>query len=284
VIPFHGVQTSYTARVDETFHFRATDLPYGTYAVRFDGLDLPSAPAGSFRFDGTVTVDRGVVTWSGAAPLVPVVIDVKVNGQPMVDDTLLSTTVVMEPRGALVFSRDEDTRFTLSLGETGPARFERLMLPGRYQAAVDSRTYYGRTFIRGYEQDVLPSGRLELGFVDVGAHAVAAGSGPVRLDFDLPVRVVRVRVAGAELVTTSGESHALVRLTSDAGHPFWAVYPAEADNVPVRVYGGCYAVHVLPSMAPYYPDSPRIDGVARVGDLCTCDAPGGTPDAGSGGG
>jgi hypothetical protein len=263
---FHG-SPSPSVTVDDQLHFRVQNVAYGTYAVRFEGYPIPTTPGGSFTFAEPLVVDRAQVAWTQAAPLVPVVIDVTMNGRRLPDDTQLDD----QPRGKLVFSAgpgSNATSYELDLAETGPAHFERLMLPGRYQVAVHAQTYLGRTHLTGYGQDVLPVGHIDLGEVEVAAGTQATQP----LAFDLSVRDAELRIDSSAAAVAAGQVHTMVLLGSEQGHPFWTKVPAAGDGpVKIRLYSGCYTVDVYGSDLPGYPERGRLVGQTRVGNLCTCD-------------
>lgn len=148
---------SYVVAVDQNHQFNLPNVSFGTYSVSYQRSDYTSGPLGIFRFPDSLVVDREQVTWRGAARLVPAVIDVTVNGRPMPDDSMLDG----EGRGVLILQEAARAKSVsapstrLSLGETGPAHFERPMLEGHYQIAVSAQTLLGRTYLRGLNQDVL---------------------------------------------------------------------------------------------------------------------------------
>lgn len=267
--PFHGSGFLVT-HLDSAARFTLTEVPYGTYAVSFGGFPLQSTPGGLHAFEATLVVDRARVTWAGSVPLVPVVVDVQVNGRPMADDSLVDG----ETRGALLFSRPGDDPVTygyaLDFGETGPARFERLMVPGRYQVAVDSAGNLGRTHRRGYSQDVLPVGEHDLGVVEIAA--AAGAQGPARLAFDLRVTDARIQISGADLIAPSRPPFTMVRLVSGPNNLAWTEIPDGGGSVSVRLYSGCYGVDVYATDLPGYPNLTPPGQMARVGRYCTCDA------------
>jgi hypothetical protein len=269
----HGGATSYLASVDSARQFRREGVPFGRYAVSYHHGDFGAGPFGAFQFDGVLVVDRERVTWTRSATVLPAVIDVTVNHGAMPDDSLLEG----EPRGKLFFTEESSPyplgtdAVTLSLGETGPARFERSILKGRYRLFVAANTGFGRTHIRGLNQDVLPVGQLDLGLVDVGTGSTAATS--AQLSLDLQVRDVSLSVKHTDLLPVSPlEPETMVSLTSEVGkHPFW-VHPAAAGaQVDLRVYAGCYSVAAFTTELPHYPDRDGHESEIPVGRLCTCD-------------
>jgi hypothetical protein len=272
--PLRIAPNTIVSYVDASHRFRQEHVPFGNYSVSFRGSGPAPGPIGIVRFDGLLVVDREHITWKGEAGTVPAIIDLTVNGRAMPDDSLLEG----EPRGELVFSEEgRDDRqgydgIRLPLGETGPARFERTLLKGRYRVGISARTAVGRTYLRGLNQDVLPIGRLELGTVEVGA--VADALGPELLSFDLPVRDVRVRVQQTELLSSKSGTSTLISLRSEEStHPFWTQLSSPDAEASLRVYAGCYRVNALRSEAPYYPDADPHDSEVPVGTLCTCAAP-----------
>jgi hypothetical protein len=269
----HGGSGTYIVPADRARGFRHESVAFGTYRVSYRHGDFGSGPFGIFRFDGVLVVDREHVTWRQSATVVPAVIDVTVDQGPMPDDSLLEG----EPRGVLFFSEESSTLppgtdgVSLPLGETGPARFERSMLKGRYRTFVRSQTSYGRTHLRGLEQDVLPIGQLDLGVVELGAASNTAA--PTEVSFDLKVRDVSLSVQHTDsLAFTPASPETMISLTSENGkHPFW-VHPASVGGqVNLRVYAGCYSVAALPSDLPHYPDRDAHEQEVPVGRLCTCE-------------
>jgi hypothetical protein len=254
--------------VDSDRRFRAPDVAYGTYAVRFEGSPLASAPGG-FAELGTLVVDRAQVTWTKTVPLVPVVVDLTVNGKAMADDPLREG----QQRGDLVFSPAEDEsaggRYTVDLGESGAARFERLMLPGRYRATIGTWTYLGRTHRQGYAQDVLPTGQRNLGVVEISDDPGRAGA--LRLPFDVAVQRARIQITdGARVTAGAPAKHTMVRLIDDAGNYAWAEVPADGGPVELDLYDGCYGVEVFGSDLAGYPEHAAFQGITKLGAHCTC--------------
>jgi hypothetical protein len=263
----------FVSHVDAARQFRLEGVPFGNYSVAFRRGEFAPGPFGIVRFDGMLLVDREHVTWQRAATVVPVNIEVTVNGDTMPDDTLLEG----EPRGELLLTEERhdeplgyDDGVRLPLGETGPARFERWMLKGQYRVGVSAQTGLGRTYRRGLEEDVLPIGRLELGTISVGS--TASASVPEQWSFDLAVRNVSLRVQNTELLaSTPNKMSTVISLTSrDGGHPFWTHLPPSDTEVSLRVYAGCYKVAALLSSAPHYPDFDAHEAEVPVGTLCTC--------------
>jgi hypothetical protein len=268
----HGGATAHQASVDSAFRFRLEGVGYGTYAVRFGGAWSAASPGGLFDFDGVLVVDRERVTWTGAVPLFPAIIDVKVNGRAMPDDSMLEG----QPRGTLVMSLDgreqSDDRFVLDLAERGPARFERLMAAGSYRVAVESWTNLGRTHLQGHKQDVLPVGRHDLGSIEIAG----PGAGPVQpasFVFDLQVRGARLQIQGADLVKATASGHTMLRLfKADAKDLTWAELPGDGGGaVTLPVYSGCYILDVFGTDLGGYPTWAQFQGTTRLGSYCTCD-------------
>ncbi|MEO8213661.1 MAG: hypothetical protein ABI560_10730 [Myxococcales bacterium] len=254
--------------VDGNLRFRLQDVPYGTYAVRFEGSTGSSAPGGFIEL-GMLVVDRAQVAWTETVPLVPVVLDLTVNGKVMSDDSLRDG----EQRGDLVFSDPAGQmagwRYVVDLGESGAARFERLMIPGRYSAIVRTWKYLGRTHREGYAQDVLPTGELNLGVVEIADHAPETGF--LTLPLDLAVRRARIQITDGARVTGGPPKHTMVRLTDDAGSYSWGEVPTDGGPVELDLYRGCYDVEVFGSELAAYPSSLDFQGLTRLGIHCTCE-------------
>jgi hypothetical protein len=270
----HGGATSYQAPVDSSFRFRLERVAYGTYAVRFGGAwgaASAASPGGLFDVDGVLVVDRERVTWTGAVPLVPVIIDVKVNGRAMPDDSMLEG----QPRGTLVLSLDgrpqSDDRFVLDFAERGPARFERLMAPGSYRVAVESWTNLGRTHRQGHKQDVLPVGQHDLGSIEVAGPGAGTVE-PASFAFDLQVRSARLQIQGADLVRTTASGHTMLRLFNAEGNDLtWAEVPGDGGAITLPVYSGCYTLDVFGTDLGGYPAWSQFQRTTRLGGYCTCD-------------
>jgi hypothetical protein len=268
----HAGTTAYQASVNGAFRFRLEGVSYGNYAVRFGGGWSASSPGGLFDFDGVLVVDREQVSWTGAVPLVPAIIDVKVNGRAMPDDSMLEG----QPRGTLVMSLDgreqSDDRFLLGLAERGPARFERLMAPGSYRVAVESWTNLGRTHLQGHKQDVLPSGRHDLGSIEVAGPGAGTVE-PASFAFDLQVRSARLQIQGADLVrATTASAHTMLRLFKAGGNDLtWAELPGDGGPVTLPVYSGCYTLDVFSTDLGGYPEWSQFQRTTRLGGYCTCD-------------
>lgn len=275
----HGGTGTYIVPADRARGFRHENVAFGTYMVSYRHEDFGSGPFGVFRFDGVLVVDSEHVAWRQSATVVPVVIDLTVNDGPVPNDSLLEG----EPRGELFFSEESSTfasgtdAVSLSLGETGPVRFERSMLKGRYRTFVEATTGYGRTHVRGLAQDVLPMGRLDLGLVELPAASNTAA--PAQLSFDLKVRDLSLSVQHTDLLAfTQTSKETMISLISENGkHPFW-VHPASAGaHVTLRVYAGCYSVSALPSELPQYPARDAHEQEVPVGRLCTCEEAASSP-------
>jgi hypothetical protein len=252
---------------DAAQQFRFERVPFGSYSVSFSRSSSGAGAFGIYRFDGVLLVDREEVSWRQAATVASTVIEVTVNRAPMPDDAELEG----EPRGELTlfeYGRKDPRNVNgvrLQLGETGPARFEQLLLQGRYRATLSAQTALGRTHLRGLKESVLPFGRLDLPSFQVD------GTAPT-LSFDVAVREVSLSVRNTDLLAHADlKANTVVSLTSADGHAFW-VHPEAPDaQVSLRVYAGCYKVAALPTEVPYYPDSDAHEQEVPIGTLCTCD-------------
>lgn len=176
-------------------------------------------------------------------------VDVQVNGASMRNNGMGA-----ENRGNFVImdSNSEAVDF-LPLGAVGPASFDFNAIPGNYLVGLESYLAVGHGLLKPRAQDVLPTGAVVVGSLDVGANGASTQS----FTYNVGVRNVRIdvsRVASApgsiDLVTGNG-GYAWIHL----------------DAQPARVYAGCQAANSGNAEGPTTSGFSSIFG-DNLGEVC----------------
>jgi hypothetical protein len=268
-----------SANVASDLSFELKDVPFGDYVLVYQNYQYSGSsetpaqlsrqsnllgtvvPIGRIAFPERITIERDKTMWQGLIPERPVRLTVTVNGGAMPNNTRISTSrcdselhfrgsVKVEQQGGSIAGA------SLSLGATGPAVVQAKFIPGKYAVSVESYQIVGHGQLRTREQNVLPTGLVQLGDLEI-----PGGSATLEQSFNLTVRKVQFDL-------DRPNDAASIDLKGVDSSWNWANLSSET---PVLLYAGCQVavgtINMLPNSGGF---GPIWDSDARkvLGEVC----------------